>query len=336
MENKRKQNFSLLLLFVFLLIVVAGTPFIGTQSLDYHKVISYLRGVQSADGIIFFKIRLPRILLAVITGASLSLAGVAFQALLRNPLATPYTLGVSSGGALGAVFFIKLGIDFSFLGFSSIQTAAFLSSLATILLVYFISRQAGRISLHLMILAGVTISYFFGAIILLLHFLADFTETRQMIRWMMGGLDVVDYSIFFRTIPLLLVAYLILFLQAGKLNIVSTSEEAALSKGVAVPAVQKIVFVTASLITGLVVAVSGPIGFVGLIVPHFLRMVLGVDHRYLIPASLLFGGAFLTLCDTLARTLLAPIDLPVGIITAMLGGPFFLWLLVREGKRHYF
>ncbi len=315
---------------LFLGIVVAFTPLIGSQSLDFSRVLAYLRGQETADGIIFFRIRLPRVLLGVLTGASLSLAGVVFQALLRNPLATPYTLGISSGGAFGAVLMIKLGWSVQFLGFSTVQTAAFIGSILTILLVYSLSRRAGRISIHLMILAGVSISYFFGALILMVHFLADFTQTSQMIRWMMGGLDVVDFGVVSRTFPLLLISFAVLFSLARMLNLISLSEITALSKGVAVLRVQKIAFLFASLITGLVVAISGPIGFVGLIVPHLMRIFTGPDHRYLIPASLFFGGAFLTLCDTIARTLLAPVEIPVGIITALLGGPFFLWLLFRQ------
>jgi iron complex transport system permease protein len=335
MNAKTKHNGYLIFFGIFLILVVFGTPFIGSQSLDYRNVVSFLRGNETVDGIIFFRIRLPRIFLGICTGAALSLAGVVFQALLRNPLATPYTLGVSAGGALGAVLMIKLGIDISFLGFTTIQTAAFLSSILTIFFVYFISKQSGRISIHSMILAGVTISYFFGAAVLMVHFMADFTETREMIHWMMGSLDSVDIEVFYKTIPVLLVAFALLFFQARDLNIISTSEEVALSKGVAVGFVQKIIFISASLVTGLMVAISGPIGFVGLIVPHLLRLLLGVDHRYLIPASILFGGAFLTLCDTVSRTLLSPIDIPVGIVTALLGGPFFLWLLMKEGKNQY-
>jgi iron complex transport system permease protein len=330
MQSDIKKRVYFILIVLFFILVLFTTPFIGSQSLNYHQVLAYLHQVKTPDGIIFFRIRLPRVILALITGASLSLAGVVFQSLLRNPLATPYTLGVSAGGALGAVTMIKLGFAFTFLGFTTIQIAAFIGSLLTIILVYFLSRKTGRVSVNTMILAGVTISYFFGALILMLHFLADFTETRQMIRWMMGGLDVVDLSQIIHTFPILLIAFIVLFMNSRTLNLISTSEETAFSKGVEVDQVRKIIFILASLITGLVVAISGPIGFVGLIVPHFLRLFLGVDHRYIIPASIIFGGAFLALCDTVARTILAPIDIPVGIITAILGGPFFLWLLVKS------
>jgi iron complex transport system permease protein len=330
MQSDIKKRVYFILIVLFFILVLFTTPFIGSQSLNYQQVLAYLHQVKTPDGIIFFRIRLPRVILALITGASLSLAGVVFQSLLRNPLATPYTLGVSAGGALGAVTMIKLGLAFTFLGFTTIQIAAFIGSLLTIILVYFLSRKTGRVSVNTMILAGVTISYFFGALILMLHFLADFTETRQMIRWMMGGLDVVDLSQIIHTFPILLIAFIILFMNSRTLNLISTSEETAFSKGVEVDQVRKVIFILASLITGLVVAISGPIGFVGLIVPHFLRLFLGVDHRYIIPASIIFGGAFLALCDTVARTILAPIDIPVGIITAILGGPFFLWLLVKS------
>lgn len=315
---------------IFLTAVIIIAPLIGSQSLNYGDVLKFFQGQQTSDGTIFFQVRLPRILLAILTGASLSLAGVVFQALLRNPLATPYTLGVSSGGALGALLMIKTGFTFSLLGFSSIQAAAFIGSILTILLVYFLSRRVGKLSIHIMILAGVTISYFFAALNLILHYLSDFTETSQMIRWMMGGLDVTSYGVLLRSLPILLLSFIGLWLMSRTFNILSTSEETAMSKGVDVARVQKISFVLASLITGTVVALSGPIGFVGLIAPHLLRILGGPDHRYLIPSSILFGGGFLALADTIARTALAPIDLPVGILTALIGGPFFLWLLFKQ------
>ncbi|UCF64269.1 MAG: iron ABC transporter permease [bacterium] len=330
MENHLRQIVFLIIILLIFLLILFSAPFIGSQSLDYHEVLQYLKGHDNPDGIIFFRIRFPRVLLSAISGASLALAGVIFQGLLRNPLATPYTLGVSAGGALGAVIMIKLGLDISFFGFSSLQSAAFLSSVLTIGLVYTLSRRQGRISVTSMILAGVTISYFFGAVILFVHFLADFTETRQMVRWMMGGLDVVNMVVIWQSIPVLLICYIWLFFYGKKLNLLSISEDTALSKGVSVPAVQRTVFLLGSAITGWVVAISGPIGFVGLIVPHFLRLIIGYDHRFLIPASILSGGAFLTICDALARTVLSPVDIPVGIITAILGGPFFLWLLYKR------
>lgn len=329
MQSKKKYPI-LAASFAFMIAVLCIAPFIGSQSLDYRQVIRHLGGATTPDGLIFFQLRLPRIFLGILSGAALAVAGVVFQALLRNPLATPYTLGVASGGALGALIVIKTGIAFSILGFSATQLAAFLGSLLTVFLVYGLSRHSGRISIHGMILAGITINYFFAAMILILHYISDFTETHQMIRWTIGGLDIVDYRAILQCLPVLLVSFIVIWGLSRTFNILSTSEETALSKGVNVARLQKLSFVIASLITGTVVAFSGPIGFIGLIVPHLLRLLGGPDHRYLIPASIFFGGGFLALADTVARTILAPVDLPVGIITTLLGGPFFIWLLIQK------
>lgn len=305
-------------------------PLIGSKMLPFSEVLAYLDGEETPAGLIFFRIRLPRVLLGIMTGSTLAVAGVVFQALLRNPLATPYTLGVASGSAVGALLVIKTGMNFSIFGYSSIQLAAFTGSILTVLLVYFLSKKAGSISIYGMILAGVTISYFFSAVILILHYIADFTETQQMIRWTIGGLDVVDYQTLLQSAPIILIAFVILWTLGNTFNVISTSEETALSKGVNVLLIQKFAFIIASLITGTVVALSGPIGFIGLIIPHLLRLLGGPDHRYLIPSAIFLGGGFLALADTIARTALAPVDLPVGIITTLLGGPFFLWLLVHK------
>lgn len=315
---------------IFLLMTLIGAPLIGSQSLSPTEVVRYLQGEETSQGLIFFRIRLPRVLLAVLTGASLSLAGVVFQALLRNPLATPYTLGVAGGSALGALSVIKAGIAFSIAGFSAVQLAAFAGSLLTILLVYLLAMRLRRLSIHTLILAGVTLNYFFSASILILHYLSDFTETHQMIRWTIGGLDVVGYITLAQTFPFFFIVFFIFWILSKSFNVLSTNEELALSKGVHVTRIQTMSLILASLLTGTVVAISGPIGFIGLIIPHLLRLLGGPDHRYLIPASVMLGGGFLVLADTIARTIIAPVNLPVGIITTLLGGPFFLWLLVRN------
>ncbi len=325
-----KKIGTLVALIFFFVGVFVMVPLIGSQPVHLSQVLAYLHGYSNPEGIIFFRVRLPRVVLALMAGASLSLVGVVFQALLRNPLATPYTLGVSSGGTLGAVLAIKLGLEVSLLGFSTVQVAAFLGSLGTVALVYLLGRSSQRLSVYTMILAGVTISYFFSALVLIVHFLADFTETHQMIRWMMGGLDVVDWQGIARVLPFWFIGVTILFGMSRMFNLISLSDDAALSKGVPLGKVQGVSFFVASLITGIVVAFTGPIGFVGLIVPHLMRLLVGPDHRFLIPASFLSGGAFLALCDTVARTVMAPLDIPVGIITATIGGPFFLYLLLSR------
>ena len=313
-----------------LLITLAIAPAIGGTKVHWQQVWAYWSGKTSSSGVIVFKLRLPRVVLSILVGGALGVAGAVLQALLRNPLATPYTLGISSGGALGAVLALKLGWVVSWWGFGSVQIAAFLGSIGTIFIVYELARRWLRFSIYALILIGVTLSFFFGALILLIHYLADFTQTQQMIRWMIGGLDVVGFQHILGMMPVIGVLIFYLWRLSVPLNLISFSPLIASSKGVAVKQVQKQTFIAASLLTGSVVAISGPIGFVGLIVPHAIRLVMGPDLRWLIPAAFLTGGIFLAWADTLARTVLAPINLPVGIITAMVGGPAFLYLLLRN------
>ena len=330
MKRSRRALFTLIFSVLLCIAALIIAPLLGSESLKLGDVLAHLSGPDTSAGVIFFRIRMPRVLLGLLAGGALAVSGVVFQALLRNPLATPYTLGVSAGSAFGALLVIKTGVTLQWLGFSAVQIAAFAGSLITISVVYWLARISRRRSIYAMILAGVTLGYFFSAMILILHYLADFTETHQMIRWTIGGLDITSYRALLQSYPVVLIAIFGLWAMAKPLNIISASEEMALAKGVNVQRVQKWMFVVASLITGTVVALSGPIGFIGLIVPHTLRMLGGPDHRYLIPAALCFGGGFLIIADTIARTVLSPIDLPVGIITTLLGGPFFLWLLARS------
>ena len=326
----RKSYAVLVMGMVMVLLTVLLAPAIGSTPVRFNELWQYLHGQEETGGVIVFQLRLPRVLLALLVGGALSVAGAVLQALLRNPLATPYTLGISSGGALGAVVAIKLGWVVTLLGFTSVQLMAFVGSLATILLVYILANRWMAFSVYALILIGVTLSFFFSALILLIHYLADFTQTQQMIRWMMGGLDIIAYPQLLGIFPVVIVLLLYIWRLSASLNLISFSADIAATKGVEVDTVQKQTFVAASLLTGSVVALSGPIGFVGLIVPHFLRLLIGPDLRFLIPAGALWGGVFLTWADTLARTVMAPVNLPVGIITALLGGPFFLYLLLRR------
>ncbi len=326
-----RKSYAILLLGVGIVVLtVLLAPAIGSTPVRFNELWQYLQGQEETGGVIVFQLRLPRVLLALLVGGALSVAGAVLQALLRNPLATPYTLGISSGGALGAVVAIKLGWVVTLLGFTSVQLMAFVGSLATIILVYILANRWMAFSIYALILIGVTLSFFFSALILLIHYLADFTQTQQMIRWMMGGLDIIAYPQLLGIFPVVIVLLLYIWRLSASLNLISFSADIAATKGVEVDTVQKQTFVAASLLTGSVVALSGPIGFVGLIVPHFLRLLIGPDLRFLIPAGALWGGVFLTWADTLARTVMAPVNLPVGIITALLGGPFFLYLLLRR------
>lgn len=329
----RKIYFARLVLFLLLLIAAVGlAPLIGSTTLDFSQVFAWpIRLSENRDAQIFFSLRFPRVLMAGLTGATLAVAGLAFQALLRNPLADPFTLGVASGAALGAVLALKLRWVFQIAGFSAVSLLALGGALLSILInLFFVSLRKPRVSTYAIILVGVSISFFFSSLILFIHYLADFTETQQMVRWIMGGVDVVNYGVIVRLLPFCLVGFLVLLYLSRHLNLISMGEEAAIARGIQINKVKLIVFCVASVLTGLVVAHSGPIGFVGLMVPHILRLLIGADHRLLLPASLLFGATFLIGCDTIARVIIAPAEIPVGIVTALCGGPFFLWLILRR------
>jgi iron complex transport system permease protein len=314
---------TLLLLLALWIATAVLTPLVGSQPVHLAEV---LRGDPTVASI-FWQIRLPRILLALLGGAALAVSGLGFQTLFRNALAEPYTLGISSGAALGAVLALRYEGG-QFLGLSLVGLASFAGALgATALIVGLALRRQG-IQTSTLLLAGVAVSLSCSAIILFLQYLSDSTQTFRMVRWMMGGLSVVGYTEVLWLLPWVLGGSAALFALRWELNLLPTGEELAASRGVDLTRLRRLVLLATSLMIGALVAVAGPIGFVGLIVPHMLRRLVGHDHLFLVPACVLGGGAFLTLCDAVGRTVMAPAELPVGILTAILGGPFFLWLLV--------
>ncbi|MFQ5444126.1 MAG: FecCD family ABC transporter permease [Nitrospinales bacterium] len=329
----RKRYISVIGMFVMLLLVtLAVAPMIGPVRIDFAKALSSAIPFEdNVDANILFLARLPRIFLAGITGAALGVAGAVYQAILRNDLAAPFTLGVSSGAALGAVIAIRTGFSFSVLGFSTVSLSAFAGALGAITLVFFIvTTRYGQVSTSTLLLAGVTANFFFTAMVMLINYLSNITQSFQIVRWLMGSLDITEYKTVLSICPLVFGGIAVLIFISRDLNLISSGVESAISRGVEVMKIQKVGIIAASMITGVVVAVSGPIGFVGLVVPHITRLIIGPDHRLLIPASMLFGASFLILCDAAARTVIAPTEIPVGIITAIIGGPFFVWLLRRQ------
>ena len=285
----------------------------------------------NVDAQIFFVARLPRVLAAALVGSALAASGVILQALLRNPLATPFTLGVSAGAALGAMLVLVLGGAMASLSWASVPAASFVGALAAVGVVYLLAAGRHRgFSTGVLLLAGVTLNSFLSALILLVQYFADMTQTMQTLRWLLGDLDVAGYRPLVAALPMLAIAYVVFLVLAPSLNLLSLGTDLAAARGVDVVRVERVAFLTASLATGAAVSIAGPIGFIGIVVPHLVRMVVGPDHRLVVPASLGFGAAFLIGCDLISRTVLAPIDLPVGIVTALIGGPFFLWLLVRQ------
>ncbi|CCQ91292.1 Vitamin B12 import system, permease protein BtuC [Nitrospina gracilis 3/211] len=318
--------------FLLFLLVLGIAPLIGPTSVNLMKALSSdIPFAENVDANILFVARFPRILLGALTGGALAISGAVLQALLRNDLAAPFTLGISSGASLGAVIAIALNLNFMFLGFSSVPIAAFLGALGAMLLVFsLVKTRHGDFPTGVLLLAGVTANFFFASLVMFIHYLSDFTQSFQIVRWMMGGLDITSYETVWSILPLVLIGFCGLLYIARDLNLISAGVHSAQSRGVDVKRTQKLAFVLASLTTGTVVATSGPIGFVGLIVPHMVRLVIGPDLRLLIPASFFFGASFLILCDSFGRTFIAPVEIPVGVITALLGGPFFVWLLKRQ------
>jgi len=314
------------------LAVLLWAPTVGSTSISLARVFD--RAIpwnDNVDAQIFFVARLPRVLSGAIVGASLAAAGVVLQAMLRNPLATPFTLGVSAGGALGAMLAIAFSLELGVMGVSSIPIASFAGSLLAIAIVYWLaSSQKRGLSTNVLLLAGVTLNSFFSALILFVQYLSDFTESSRAVRWLMGDLDVGSYSPILAALPFIGVAFGIFAVLPRTLNLLTLGEDVAAGRGVEVVRTQRLAFLSASLATGAAVSLAGPIGFIGIVVPHLVRLLVGSDHRIVLPAATLFGAAFTVLCDLAARTVMAPLELPVGIITALIGGPFFLWLLVKK------
>ncbi len=304
------------------------TPLVGAVPLDFSLVLAG----DPTQASVFWTLRLPRVLLAAMTGATLAASGAAFQAVFRNDLASPFTLGLASGASLGAVIAIHLGLTGTLLGFSPLPIAGFIGALTVVFSVFSIIRSLGsRGDASTILLAGVTISFLCSALILLLQYLSDMTGTNRMIRWMMGGLDTVGYEALWQSGPLVVAGLAFLIARATTLNHLMMGDLLAASRGIRVGRERALVLLAGSMAAGAVIAFTGPIGFVGLIVPHTARRIVGSDHRWLVPTSLLLGAAFLPVCDMVARTIIAPSELPVGILTALLGAPFFLVLLV-QGK----
>lgn len=301
----------------------------GLQFASVGELWSWLTDA-NLESKIFWRLRLPRILGAALVGAGLAGAGCAFQATLRNPLAEPYTLGVSAGAALAAVIAIRFGLDHTLLGVSGVGFAALLGALATVYMVWRIAAVGDQLPPATLLLAGITVAMFCGASTMVVQYTADVSEVYRMVRWMMGGLDGVLWRPLYFAGPATIIGLLILMALGRDFNALAAGADAASSLGVNPKRVVTIAFATCALLVGSGIAIAGPIGFVGLIVPHLVRALVGADHRRLIPVSALAGGATLVLCDLLARTLLFPAELPVGVLTALFGGPFFLALLIRE------
>lgn len=320
---------ALPLLIVGLIIAFLVGLYVGYQplSLPALKTDPIARAV-------FFRLRLPRVIMAGLVGASLAMVGAALQALFRNPLADPFTLGVSGGASLGASIAIAFGFGLNLLGVPFIFIAAFVGASVSVLLVYRLARSGGGTMLPgALLLAGVVLNLSASAGVLVIQYLASYGRALQILRWLIGSLDVVGFDLIWKMLVFLIPGWLVLIAHARDLHLLATGEsDSAASLGVDVKRTERMVFLASSLIVAVTVSVGGAIGFVGLIVPHAARLVFGQDVRVLLPASFLLGAAFLILADTLARVAISPGELPVGAITALMGGPVFLLLLKRQQR----
>lgn len=295
--------------------------------------LSSLAQADPIESRILTEIRLPRVSLGFLAGAALATAGMAFQALFRNALATPYTLGVSAGASLGAAISVHFGITASVAGIPGHAFAALAGAGLSIALVYAVASATRGFSSSTLLLAGVAISFLFTSVILAIQYIGDVTTSFRLGRWLLGGLEVVGFVPVAHVLPFVAIGIAILLGVSRELDLLVIGEDSASARGVPVTRVKQVVFAAASIMVGGVVAICGPIGFVGLVVPHIGRLALGPRHAILGPFSALAGGTFLVACDAVGRTVVAPVEIPVGIITALIGGPFFLAMLVQGHAR---
>lgn len=335
MTLRRRLAVALVVLGAVLVVVAGIALFVGSAALSPRAVARVLAGraeAGSVESIVTLGLRLPRIAVAALAGGALAVAGVAFQGLTRNPLAEPSVLGISSGAAFGVVVAQMFGLGLTPLEALGVTACAFAGALLAAAAVYLISAVPAGLPIQTLLLAGVIVGIFFSSAITVVISIVDFNRLGGVIHWLLGNLAPIPPASLAMFAALSLVGFGLIVGQARQLNVLALGEEAALQLGVDAERLKRRIFFGAALLTGTVVAFTGPIGFVGLIVPHMLRRVLGEDHRLLVPTALVAGGAFLLAADTIARNIVAPAELSVGVITAFCGAPFFIYLLRARGR----
>lgn len=326
-----KKGFTYILLLIILILSMGFSAMVGAVKIPLARLIEILStinapGLYKTDKLILFSLRIPRILESGLVGMALAVVGACFQGLLKNPMADPYVLGVSSGAAFGATIAIILG-----LGVVATNALAFLIALVTVFMVYVMAKRGSKVDMTSMLLAGVAVSAFLSSVISF-FMLLNHEEMSRIVFWTMGSLSYVTWrEVIISTIIILPLSFIV-YLYSKELNALLTGEESAYHLGIDVEKTKRILLIIGSLITAAAVSVSGIIGFVGLIIPHIVRLFTGPDHRMLIPISAISGGIFLVWADTLSRFILSPAEIPIGIITSAVGGPFFLYLLVKNRR----
>ncbi|MBM7694386.1 iron complex transport system permease protein [Peribacillus deserti] len=340
-NNRNKFFYFFGILFVIFSIIIA--LFLGTVAItvpDILRIVTeHLTGIPLYKGpksteMIIWEIRFSRVVLAFFVGAALSLAGAAFQGLLRNPLADPYTIGVSSGASLGAVLVIFFQLNIIWLNGFTLPVFAIAGGGLTLLLVFGITRLASStLANETIILAGVILSSFTGALVSLLMALTPREDVRQILYWLMGSVSMRGWEHVKLIIPFFVIGAVILLLHAKELNGLALGDQSAQFTGINVKKKKRLILIAASILTGGAVAVSGAVGFVGLVIPHLVRLISGANHKHVLPLTLFIGGGYLVLADLAARTIISPRELPIGVVTALIGAPIFTMLLIKERMR---
>ncbi len=319
----KKKIFLILLTILFVLFFFL--PFFGTVKLSFSSILK-----NETDRLIFWEIRVPRLILGFLAGAILSLSGLLFQNIFKNSLATPYTLGISSGASAGVVIAIKLNLSFIFLGFGTRSIFGFLGAILSIFLIISIAKLVGSFSIYTLLMSGIAINFFFSSLVAITLYLFDFTQTISILRWLLGGIEPVRYSeIIFLSI-IFVIFVIIVFIIKSQLIISSIGDEFAISKGLDIKKFRLTIFFIVSIVIGILVTRTGPIGFVGLIVPHISRLIFKNDIKLNIIITMILGGLFLGYADFIARILIPPVEIPVGIITSLIGAPFFIFVLITS------
>ncbi len=346
--SKRVSRWKLMviILTVALMLTIALSLNVGFKQIPFSTVLKILAkripflgsfvdssNVPHNEESIIIQIRMPRILAGALVGAALAAAGVVYQGIFRNPMADPYVLATSAGAGVGASIAIVLGVGFTLLGMSSVSILAFAGALTAVFVVYNISRVGSRVPVSMLLLSGMAMNIFLSAIIAGLKFFAG-EDLHVIVSWLMGGFYYVVWNDVWAILPLICLGTVATYLYARDLNILALGEETAQHLGVDVEKVRKLLLIFVSLITAAAVSISGLISFIGLIIPHITRILIGPDHRILLPTSIIVGALFLVICDAVARVIVSPVELPVGVITALSGGPFFIYLL-RQKKESY-
>lgn len=337
--KKSRYSFIILLSSIILILLIACASAIGTVKISVSEVISIIfskifRGgsISKTNEIIILNIRLPRAFLACFIGMGLSSVGLVYQGIFKNPMADPFVLGTSSGSALGASIAIVLGMENTLFGLSGVAVSAFVGAILTTFVVYNIAKIGNRASNTNLLLAGVAVNFFLSSIISFIMVL-DRNQVEKIVFWTLGSLASANYKNVIMLMFVIIPSVILICFFSRDLNIITTGEETASSLGVEVERVKNIMLILSALIVATSVSVSGIIGFVGLIMPHVVRMIIGPDYKKALPFTMLWGASFMVLCDILSRSILSPAEIPVGVITSFFGAPYFIYLLYREKRK---